>query len=110
MRQIKLVSLAILFLASVTLAQDKLLTIDDIFSTDAKVRVNFSGTPARLVWAGDGRSFRTVRNGTLMRVNAVSGDAVPYFDSSKYKTALVAAGVSEPEALVRSNSLGTQFN
>ena len=50
MKQIKLVSLAILLFASAALAQDKLLTIDDIFSTDPKVRVNFSGTPTR--WRG----------------------------------------------------------
>jgi hypothetical protein len=76
MRQIKLVSLAILLFASAAVAQDKLLTIDDLFSLDSKARVNFSGTPTRLVWAADGRSFRLVRDGALMRVNSVSGDAV----------------------------------
>jgi len=108
MRQIKLVSLAILLLASVTLAQDKLLTIDDIFSPDSKVRVNFSGTPSRLVWAADGRSFRLVKDGALQRVNAVTGDAVPYFDSTKYKNALVQLGMNERD--VSSRSTTVQFN
>jgi len=110
MRQIKLVSLAILLFASAAVAQDKLLTIDDLFSLDSKARVNFSGTPTRLVWAADGRSFRLVRDGALMRVNSVSGDAVPYFDSTKYKNALVQLGIPEKDALARSGSLGIQFN
>ncbi|HKP69917.1 MAG TPA: S9 family peptidase [Pyrinomonadaceae bacterium] len=108
MRQIKLASLAILLLASAALAQDKLLTIDDIFGLDPKVRVNFSGTPSRLQWAADGRSFRVVTNGTLQRVNAVTGDGVPYFDSTKYKNALVQLGMSERDIATRTTTV--QFN
>jgi dipeptidyl-peptidase 4 len=110
MKQIKFVSLAILLFASVAAAQDKLLTIDDIFSVDSKVRVNFSGSPTRLVWAADGKSFRQVNNGTLARVNAVTGEASQYYDSTKYKTALVAAGVTDEDASRAVNSLGLQFN
>jgi dipeptidyl-peptidase 4 len=110
MKQIKLVSLAILMFASATLAQNKLLTIDDIFSTDSKVRVNFSGTPTRLTWAADGSSFRQMQNGSLVRVNAVTAASTPYFDSTKYKTALEAAGVSTADAGRMSNSAGLQFN
>lgn len=110
MKQFKFVSLAILIFASVAAAQDKLLTIDDIFSLDSKVRVNFAGTPTRLMWAANGKSFRQMNNGVLSRVDAVTGDAVPFFDSTKYKTALVAAGVSEDDAGRMSNSVGIQFN
>ena len=112
MKQIKLVSLAILLFASVAAAQDKLLTIDDIFSLDAKVRVNFSGSPTRLTWAADGNSFRQIREGSLARVNAMTGDATPYYDATKYKNALVAIGVSEAEAsrISGRDSLGLQFN
>ena len=110
MKQLKFVSLAIILFASVAAAQDRLLTIDDIFSTDSKVRVNFAGSPTRLTWAANGKSFRQMNNGTLSRVDAVTGDAVPFYDSTKYKTALVAAGVSVDDATRMSNSLGSQFN
>src|SRR5215218_813376 len=85
MKQIKLVSLAIFLFASAAAAQNKLLTIDDIFSLDSKVRVNFSGSPSRLVWSSDAKSFRQMKNGGVSRVNAVTGDAAPYFDSTKFK-------------------------
>ena len=110
MKQIKFVSLAIVLFASVAAAQDKLLTIDDIFSLDSKVRVNFSGSPTRLTWSSDGKSFRQMRNGSLVRVNALTNDATPYFDSTKFKTALEQSGVSTEDAARMSNSLGIQFN
>src|SRR5215207_2853056 len=98
MKQIKLVSLAILMFASVAAAQDRLLTIDDIFSLDSKVRVNFSGTPTRLAWSSDGKSFRQARNGGLVRVKAVSGDTTPYYDAAKFRAALEKAGITSDEA------------
>ncbi|MEP7149248.1 MAG: S9 family peptidase [Acidobacteriota bacterium] len=110
MKQIKFISLAIVLLVSVATAQDKLLTIDDIFSLDSKVRVNFSGTPTRLVWSADGKSLRQIKDGKLVRVNPLTGDAVPYLDSTKYKTALAQSGVSSDDAERMSNSLGVQFN
>jgi dipeptidyl-peptidase-4 len=110
MKQIKLVSLAILLLASAAAAQDKLLTIDDIFSLDPKVRVNFSGTPTRLAWSSDGRSFRQLRNGSLIRVNAVTGDSVPYLDAGKFRSALERAGVATDEAQRISTSFSQNFD
>src|SRR5687767_5711984 len=110
MKQIKLVSLAILVFASAAAAQDKLLTIDDIFSLDSKVRVNFSGTPARLVWSSDGRSFRQVRNGSLARVNAVTGDSTAYLDAVRFRTALERAGIAVTDATRIANSSSHQFN
>jgi dipeptidyl-peptidase 4 len=110
MKQIKLASLAILVLASAALAQNKVLTIDDIFSLDSKVRVNFSGSPSRLVWSSDAKSFRQMKNGGVARVNAVTGDSAAYFDSTKFKTALEQSGASTEEANRMSNSLGLQFN
>src|SRR5687768_4236306 len=110
MRQAKLVSLAILLFASASLAQDKLLTIDDIFGLDAKVRVNFSGTPARLAWSSDGRSFRQVRDGALVRVNAVTGDITPYIDTARFAAALQGAGMSEAMARTTANSINLHFN
>src|SRR5688500_19213229 len=98
MKQIKLVSLAILLFASAAVAQDKLLTIDDIFSLDPKVRVNFSGTPTRLTWARDGRSFRQVGSGKLLRVDAVTGESRDFFDARKLQTQLEREGIATAEA------------
>src|SRR6188768_762394 len=110
MKQIKLVSLAILIFASAAFAQNKMLTIDDIFSTDPKVRVNFSGTPGRFTWTADGKSFRSVRNGNLVRVDPANGNATPYLDSTKFKTALEQSGMSSDDAGRMSNSPALQFN
>jgi dipeptidyl-peptidase-4 len=72
-------------------AQDKLLTIEDIF--DPVKKVSFSGTPpANLEWLKDGEHFlQSKREGDttlLMRVDARTGEAVPFFDASKMEAAL----------------------
>ena len=76
MKQIKWLFVAVFALSSAVFAQDKLLTIDDIYSLDTSVRVNFSGTPFRGEWSADGRSFKQMQNGKLMRVDALTGNAV----------------------------------
>jgi hypothetical protein len=110
MKQIKFVSLAILMFASAAFAQNKLLTIDDIFSLDPKVRVNFSGTPGRFAWSADGKSFRSVRNGSLVRVDPLTGETTPYYDSAKFQSALEQAGISPTDATRIANSMALQFN
>ncbi|MBA3353826.1 MAG: S9 family peptidase [Blastocatellia bacterium] len=110
MKQIKLVSIAIILLASVTAAQDRLLTIDDIFSLDSKVRVNFAGTPTRLTWARDGRSFRQATAGKLLRVDAVTGESRDFFDARKFQTQLEREGVAPAEAAKLANAPGLQFD
>ncbi|HVF29693.1 MAG TPA: DPP IV N-terminal domain-containing protein, partial [Pyrinomonadaceae bacterium] len=110
MKQLKLASLAILIFASAMSAQDKLLTIDDIFSLDPKVRVNFSGTQTRLAWSADGRSLRTFRNGSIQRMNPVTGDVTAYYDAPKFRSALERAGVKADEALRISDSFTQQFD
>src|SRR5688572_6619412 len=110
MKQIKLVSLAILLFASAAVAQEKLLTIDDIFSLDPKVRVNFSGTPTRLTWARDGRSYRQARAGKLLRVDAVTGDARDFFDARRLQTQLEREGIAPTEAARLANAPGLQFD
>jgi len=97
--------------SSFAVSQDKLLTIDDIFSPDAAKRVAFGGSPSRISWAPDGRSFKDVRGGKLVRVDAVTGNAVAYFDSERFAAALQkTAGISAAEAVRMSNSAGLQFN
>lgn len=110
MKQINSVLFAIIILASAAVAQDKLLTIDDIFSLDPKVRVNFSGTPTRLTWARDGKSFRQVQAGKLLRVDAVTGDAKDFFDARKLQTQLERQGIATAEAARLANAPGLQFD
>ncbi len=110
MKKIHLLFVLLLTFSSLALAQDKLLTLDDIFSTDNKVRVRFGGTPTFVEWATDGRSFKQVVNGKLMRVDAMTGQAVPYYDNVSLANALMRVGVRAEEANVLVNSSALKFN
>lgn len=111
MKKLNLLLIAIIALSSSVFAQDKLLTIDDIFSPDPKVRVAFGGSPSRLAWAADGKSFRTFQGGKLMRVDAVTGESVPFFDSDRFAAALrTVAGLTSDDAKKAANSPVLQFN
>ena len=108
--------LTLLSFASFASAQEKLLTIDDIF--DPAKKVDFSGSPASgLRWLKDGahylqsRTDPATRKRTLMRVDALTGEATPFFDAAKMETAFVNAGVSAEEAkgLARRSSYLRQF-
>jgi dipeptidyl-peptidase-4 len=101
--------IAVFALASVVSAQDKMLSIDDIF--DPQKRVNFSGRPTFVQWNKDGTTYKQVQNQMLMRVNALTGDATAFFDNKKLVSVLTqTSGFSLEEA----NKLGTapsqQFN
>ncbi|MBK6797757.1 MAG: S9 family peptidase [Acidobacteria bacterium] len=73
--------LTIFFLTTAT-AQNKLLTVDDLF--DPEKRVNFNGNPpAGMVWL-DGVSY--LQRGR--RVNAVTGQSEPFYDTEKMQAAL----------------------
>src|SRR5580765_2457075 len=100
----------VLTLSSVAIAQDKLLTLDDIFSPDANVRVRFGGMPVSAQWAADGRSCKQVVGGRLMRVDAMTAQAVPYFDSGSLSAALQSRGVSTVDANALSNSTALDFS
>ncbi|MGQ0540916.1 MAG: DPP IV N-terminal domain-containing protein [Blastocatellia bacterium] len=111
MKKLTLFFVAFIAFSSIALAQDKLLTIDDIFSPDPKVRVAFGGSPSRLAWAADGRSFKSFQGGKLMRVDAVSGESAPFFDTERLATALTAvAGIGARDAERMANSISLQFN
>ena len=100
----------VLALSAPLVAQDRLLTIDDIFSPDPAKRVRFAGNQVFLQWAPDGRSFKQVQNGRLMRVDAVTGNAVPYMDSARLAAALARTGMSVSDATAMANSTNLQFN
>jgi len=73
------------------LAQDKTLTVEEIFHPDKKV--SFSGTPpASVEWLADGESYLQGRKEggltTLLKVNARTGEATPFFDAAEMEAAL----------------------
>ena len=87
-------SLLLVCLGVVAHAQEKLLTIDDIF--DPAKRVNFSGTaPSNLQWLKDGdfylqsKTDPQTRTTQLLKVNARTGDASPFFDAARMEAALM---------------------
>ncbi len=89
--------------SSAILAQNKLLTIDDIF--DPIKKVNFNGTTPNIRWLKDGTHYLLTNEPTkkdvprLQKVNAVTGEAAPFLDSAKMTAAFAAlAGVSEQDA------------
>src|SRR3954452_23537086 len=95
---------AVLALSSVAFAQNKLITLDDIFNPDPGQRVHFEGSPLFVRWSSDGRSFKQVVNGKLMRVDAITKQAVPYYDAGSLAGALRRIGVKAEEAEATANS------
>ena len=110
MKKLHSIVLALVAFSAFVSAQDRMLTLDDIFSPDAARRVKFGGNPTTVQWTRDGKALRQVINGRLMRVDAVSGQAAPYFDSGRLGLALMRAGVKTEEANAMANSPGLQFN
>ncbi|MFS8086451.1 MAG: DPP IV N-terminal domain-containing protein, partial [Acidobacteriota bacterium] len=103
-----------LFQASAVLAQEKLLTIDDIF--DPAKRVNFSGTPANPRWLKDGVHYIVLskdRNASprLLKVNAVTGKTEPFYNAARMEAAFDAlSGFSKEVAKRLANQTLYQMN
>jgi dipeptidyl-peptidase-4 len=111
MKNIHRIVVALFVFATAAVAQDRLLTLDDIFSPDPAKRVRFSGSLPQPIWSADGKSFRQVQNGRLVRVDAVTGqNAVPYMDSGKLAAALSRTGIKAEDAAAMANSPNLQFN
>ena len=110
MKRLHLLFISLFVLSFAAIGQDKLLTLDDIFSQDPKVRVRFGGTPVFVQWSPDGRSFRQVIGGRLMRVDAVTGEAKPYYDSGSLVAAMMRMGIKQPEATVMANAADLKFD
>ena len=96
MRSRLVLTLVVLLLSAgqSVLAQDRMLTLDDIY--DPAKRVNFGGSPpAGLTWMNDGKSYLHARRDPetrarhLMRVNISTGDATPFYDAAKMEAAFV---------------------
>ncbi|MEO7971044.1 MAG: S9 family peptidase [bacterium] len=109
---------AVLFLFSIslpTLAQQKLLTIDDIF--DPAKRVNFGGTTPNIRWLKDGTHYLLSNDASkkdvprLQRVDAVTGAAVPFMDAAKMEAAFAAIpGINAKDAKQIANRGSYQLN
>src|ERR1041384_4674771 len=104
----------ILLLAPSVVAQNKQLTIDDIF--DPQKRVNFSGTPANPRWLKDGVHYIVAskdRNAfpRLLKVDAVSGKSEPFYNAAKMEAAFLALPGFRKEAAQRlANQSSYQLN
>ena len=111
MKRMPALLLVLFVLSSFAHAQEKLLTVDEIFSPDPAVRVPFGGSTIRITWTADGRSFRQMRDGRLVRINAETGEATPFYDDKRFAAALVSgAGVTPADANRISNSPILQFD
>jgi dipeptidyl-peptidase-4 len=107
-------ALLVLVLVPSIRAQEKLLTIDDIF--DPAKRVNFSGTPANPRWFKDGVHYivaskdRTA-SPRLLKVNAITGKSEPFYNSAKMEAAFDGlAGVGKDTAKRLANQTSYQMN
>src|SRR5215213_7960038 len=91
-------------------AQDKLLSIDDIF--DPQARIPFSGRPPSLRgWTKDGRAYKVFQNGQLMSVDALSGESAPVYDTKKFVSVLSQTqGFTIDEANEIGQAAFQQFN
>jgi len=96
------VSLLFLALVPSTRAQQKLLTVDEIF--DPVKKVNFNGTVPTVTWLKDGNHYLVTDPSKkdapkIQKVDAATGVAAPFFDVAKMQTALRAlGGVTEADA------------
>lgn len=97
------------------LAQQKLLTIDDLF--DPEKKVDFSGhPPSGLVWLSDThylwpKSDPKAKTTEWLRVDAASGKLEPLFDAAKMEAALARIpGVSRDEARGMAHQGAYTFN
>jgi dipeptidyl-peptidase-4 len=112
-RGIRLAAALAVFAPALAVAQQRALTLDDIY--DPVSRVNFSGTPpSGLTWIDDGRYLRPREtNGGVewMVVGAADGAERPLFDAAKMEASLAGLpGVSAADARRLSRSRGLTFD
>jgi len=115
--RLKLFTLAFILLSFSTaaFAQEKLLTIADLY--DPVKRVNFSGSTPAPRWLKDGKHYLVAGDPTkpgtprLLRVNALTGDSSAFFDAAKMEAALAALpGMNKDEARRLANRTTYQMN
>ena len=82
--------------------QEKMLTVEEIYDPVKRVALGVT-TPVTFVWLKDGEHFLHPRKrggaNVLMRVNARTGEAAPFFDAARMEAALLKIqGVTADEA------------
>jgi len=111
-RAVLCVMVAVLLAGIPARAQQKRLTIDDIF--DPESRVNFSGTVPAITWLPDGASYllhNAPGGAGLQRVDAATGAARPFLDGERMKRAFgELAGVAPSDAEDASRQRDYTFN
>ncbi|MEZ5428167.1 MAG: S9 family peptidase [Pyrinomonadaceae bacterium] len=112
MKKIKWLLMAVFVLALAVQAQDKLLTVEDIYNANPGRRVAFSGRPTfGLRWSKDGTSFVKYEGGMMVKVNAINGESVPLFDNKKMAGVLTQTeGFSLDDASRIAQSSNLQMN
>jgi dipeptidyl-peptidase 4 len=110
MKKIYLLFIAIIVFSSLAQAQEKMLSIDDIF--DPQNRIPFSGKPLAVNgWTKDGKAYKVFQGGQLLRIDAVSGQSSPVYDTKKYVSVLSQTqGFTLDEANEIGQSQSQQFN
>jgi dipeptidyl-peptidase-4 len=113
-KRVTLPFILLFILSGVGAAQERLLTLDDIY--DPVKRINFNGSPPlNLMWLSDGEHYLQSKTSDgrtqLMKVEATTGAAVPFFDSARMEAALRRLpGFSEEDARRLSNQASYNFN
>lgn len=110
MKKFRWLLIAIFVFSALVQAQEKMLSIDDIF--DPQARVPFSGRPLAVRgWTKDGKAYKVFQGGQLLRVDALSGQSAPVYDTKKYVSVLSQSqGFTVDEANRIGQSPFQQFN
>ena len=63
------------------------------------------------MWAADGRSFKQIEGEQIKRVDAITGESKPFYDTQQFVNALAAAGLlGARDAYRLANSIALKFN
>ena len=116
MRTYSRIAIAICFFALLpsVRAQQKQLTIDDIY--DPVKRVNFSGNASNPRWLKDGVHYLVLSKDRtafprLLKVNAVTGKSEPFYDALKMQAAFFSLpGISREDARRLANQSNYELN
>jgi dipeptidyl-peptidase-4 len=113
-RRVLLAFTLLSLLAAAAHPQQKLLTIDDIF--DPVKKVDFGGSVVQIRWLKDGQHYLQTNEASsnlprIQKVNAATGEAVPFFDSAKMQAAFAALpGITPQDAKQLSNRGSYRLN
>jgi dipeptidyl-peptidase-4 len=108
---IKTVAVVLLFVAPIS-AQEKYLTLDDLY--DPKTKVDFNGSPPlNLIWLPDGEHYlqrQTDSESRLthwLKVHAQTGRSTPFYDATKMEAAFARLPGFTPEQARRVANQGS---